>query len=106
MASIRRISLGYLLGLGLISLKIAAASVVTFDDRDVFTAAVSGLEPILENWSELPGGTILTNYNGITYRPGSAGDQAITTSSANFICNACSEGLGSTVFGYFAPMNR
>jgi len=76
---------------------------VTYTDSNAFFAAVAGLGANLENWSELPDGTILTTYKGVTYTPGAGGDQAITVNSLSYICNDCTEGLGGTTFGYFAP---
>jgi hypothetical protein len=86
----------------------AARADVTFTDRNVFYSAVSGLNPIQENWSELPDMSILTTYNGITYTPGTPGTQVITTSPLDppnfFLCNSCLEGLGTTgTNGDFGP---
>lgn len=90
-------------GLGVCLMVSMARADMTFTDRNAFYTAVGGLGTILENWSELPNGTILSTYNGITYTPGTAGDQAITVSSLSYICNSCTEGLGGTQFGYFGP---
>jgi len=90
--------LHFLLAGLLVASPVARADSV-LSDRNTFATAITGDATTLENWDELPAGTVITVRNGVTYTPGNSGDQALVT-DANFPLSSPNT-LGAVNAGFF-----
>jgi len=84
---------------GLLLAGSAAWADSTFTDRTAFATAIAGGTTTLETWDEIAAGELIPSLNGVTYTPGTPGDEALVTGAFLFLSSPNT--LGANIARFF-----